>query len=74
MLGVLCYEFCTGEAPFTAEDRDLTYNRILEIDLVMPAHLSPQCQDLIRRLLNKDPQRRLSLDDILEHPWFKANL
>ena len=74
MLGVLCYEFTTGKAPFTSDDRSQTYQRIVDIDLCMPSHLSSECQDLIRRLLNKDPERRLSLDDILSHPWFQTQL
>jgi maternal embryonic leucine zipper kinase len=35
----------------------------------MPRAISPHCQDLIRGILNPDPDARLSLDAVLAHPW-----
>lgn len=72
-LGVLCYELCTGSAPFEAKSQADTYSRILSIDLKMPSHLSPAVQNFIKRLLTKDPEDRIKLDEILLHPWFLEN-
>ena len=33
--------------------------------------LSNSCKDLIQKLLNANPQKRLKLKDILEHPFIK---
>jgi maternal embryonic leucine zipper kinase len=35
----------------------------------MPRAISPHCQDLIRGILNPDPDARLSLDAMINHPW-----
>lgn len=32
--------------------------------------MSPQCIDLIKKLLVKDPSKRLTGTEALRHPWF----
>ncbi|RDB24664.1 Serine/threonine-protein kinase ark1 [Hypsizygus marmoreus] len=69
-LGVLTYEFLIGNPPF--EDRSSvqnTYRRIAKVDLKLPASISLEARDLIARLLQYDPQRRIPLSDVLRHPW-----
>ncbi|OQS06407.1 aurora kinase [Thraustotheca clavata] len=68
-LGILMYEFLVGEPPFEAEGQTETYQRILNVDLKFPPHLSTPACDLIRKILRKEPSERLSLDKIVEHPW-----
>ncbi|ORX60879.1 AGC family protein kinase [Piromyces finnis] len=67
-LGVLCYEFLVGVPPFEAPERD-TYKRIAKVDLRIPNSLSPEAKDLIKRLLQHDPEKRLPLTKVLTHPW-----
>lgn len=31
---------------------------------------SPECLDLMRRLLTRDESKRISVADALQHPWF----
>ena len=33
-----------------------------------------QLQSLIRKMLIKEPEERISLDDALNDPWFKTNM
>jgi len=73
-LGVLLYEFLVGNPPFEADSHSLTYRRIQSIDLRFPRGVSEDAQDLIRRLLVKDPEKRMSLDDVPKHPWVVRNL
>ncbi|KAF2678437.1 serine/threonine protein kinase, AGC family [Lentithecium fluviatile CBS 122367] len=66
--GVLIYEFLVGEAPF--EDTPLaTTRRIARADMNIPSFLSADATDLIKKLLVVDPQKRLSLDEVEQHPW-----
>jgi len=37
------------------------------------AKLSPEARDLAQGMLQKDPQRRLSAVEALQHPWFSLN-
>ncbi|KAK7742042.1 spindle assembly checkpoint kinase [Cytospora paraplurivora] len=67
-LGVLTYEFLVGEAPF--EDSPvMTQRRIARADMTIPAFVSPEARDLIKKLLVLDPDKRLPLDDVHQHPW-----
>ncbi|KAJ7232851.1 other/AUR protein kinase [Mycena haematopus] len=69
-LGVLTYEFMVGAPPF--EDRRShkeTYHRIAAVDLRFPSTISDEAKDLITRLLQYDPQKRIALTEVLRHPW-----
>jgi len=68
-LGVLTYEFLVGKPPFEAENNNETYRRITRVDLKFPPHVSDGAKDLIAQLLKKNPEQRISLDKVLEHPW-----
>lgn len=72
-LGILCYEFLVGNPPFEAETNTETYRRITKVDLHFPSYCSVGAKDVVRKLLQHDPFKRLSLEGILEHPWIKEN-
>lgn len=69
-LGVLCYEFLVGSPPFEeSSGYRATYRRIAKVDLRIPETVSPEAADLIRKLLQHDPDKRLPLEKVLRHPW-----
>jgi serine/threonine protein kinase len=68
-LGILTYEFLVGSPPFEAQTKGATYHRILEVDLYFPPHVAADARDFISRLLRKKPEERMSLTDVLKHPW-----
>ncbi|KFY95234.1 hypothetical protein V498_03458 [Pseudogymnoascus sp. VKM F-4517 (FW-2822)] len=67
-LGVLTYEFLVGEAPFE-DTMIMTQRRITRADMTVPSFVSPEAKDLIKRLLVLDPEKRIQLDQVLQHPW-----
>lgn len=68
-IGILAYEFLTGAPPFEAEGHQETYRRISKVEFKFPSYVSEEAQDLVRRLLVYSPKDRLSLEEVLEHPW-----
>jgi len=62
-VGVLTYELLTGASPFTVDGERNTQaeisKRILRNQPPIPEHLSGQARDFIRRLLVKEPSKRL---------------
>ena len=74
-LGVLCYEFLFGGPPFEAPGHNETYKRILKVDLHFPSApvVSDGAKDLIMGLLRKEPSQRLSLEQVLKHPWIEMH-
>eukprot|EP00540_Astrosyne_radiata_P017639 CAMPEP_0116831404 /NCGR_PEP_ID=MMETSP0418-20121206/5320_1 /TAXON_ID=1158023 /ORGANISM="Astrosyne radiata, Strain 13vi08-1A" /LENGTH=348 /DNA_ID=CAMNT_0004460655 /DNA_START=35 /DNA_END=1081 /DNA_ORIENTATION=+ len=73
-LGVLLFEFLVGNPPFESAGHNATYRRIARVDLNFPREVPLDAQDLIRKLLQKDPRNRLDLKSIPSHPWVVRNL
>jgi serine/threonine protein kinase len=76
-LGILIYELIQGDNPFFMDgmDQRTLYQEICESQYYpMPkATTSAALRDLIHRLLEKDPNKRLGTfreKDILAHKWF----
>ena len=72
-LGILMYEFLVGRPPFEAPQQEETYDRIKHASVTFPSYVSPEAQDLIVKLLQKDSKRRLPLAAVATHPWILAN-
>eukprot|EP00163_Fabomonas_tropica_P010338 TRINITY_DN2044_c1_g1_i2.p1 TRINITY_DN2044_c1_g1~~TRINITY_DN2044_c1_g1_i2.p1 ORF type:complete len:272 (-),score=64.33 TRINITY_DN2044_c1_g1_i2:108-923(-) len=74
-LGVLIYEMLTGGHPFAADNHMKTYQLIVKEEPFIPPYLSKNIQDLLSKLLTKDPTQRLGYngaDEIKSHPWFSG--
>ncbi|CAG5101171.1 Similar to RPS6KA5: Ribosomal protein S6 kinase alpha-5 (Gallus gallus) [Cotesia congregata] len=78
-VGVLMYELLTGASPFTVDgqknNQQEISNRILTTEPPIPKNLSPVVQNLIERLLVKNPRQRLGggprdAREIKDHPFF----
>ena len=79
-LGVIVYIMLTGVHPYDmngkATDEEIEKDvrdsmKKLPIGPKHPytRHLSPSAQDLIRRLMERNPKERLSAFEMLHHPW-----
>ncbi|XP_046506208.1 serine/threonine-protein kinase ULK3 isoform X4 [Equus quagga] len=71
-VGVILYEALFGQPPFASRsfselEEKIRSNRVIELPLRPP--LSPDCRDLLQRLLERDPSRRISFQDFFAHPW-----
>jgi len=64
-LGVLLYDMLSGDIPFTSD------GQILRGQLPSCPHLkiSDEAMDLVKRCLNVNTGLRITLDNILKHPW-----
>ena len=68
-LGVILYAMLTGSLPFEDEQLKGLYSKICAGDYSIPAYLSPGAKDLIRRMLCVDSNQRLTISQVLNHPW-----
>lgn len=63
----------TGLPPYFNKDNNVMYRSIIKDKLRFPDYLSPVIVDLLQRLLQKDPERRIqSVKDIKKHPWLNG--
>ncbi|XP_062062441.1 serine/threonine-protein kinase ULK3 isoform X3 [Lepus europaeus] len=71
-VGVILYEALFGKPPFASRsfselEEKIRSSRVIELPLRPP--LSRDCRDLLQRLLERDPSRRISFQDFFAHPW-----
>lgn len=70
-LGVLLHEMLYGVTPFRGENRKETFYRILTRTPELIGEPTP-LRDLIRKLLEKDPEKRISVKEIKSHGFFES--
>ena len=72
--GMILYILLSGGPPFNGTDDEIfAILRRVKIDLTGPlwSSLSVEAVDLLGRLLDTDPNKRISAADACQHPWFK---
>ena len=72
-LGVLMFEFLAGYAPFSGSCPKELYTNIKKLKINWPVDFPPLAKNLISKILKLNPNERLSLEEILDHPWFTQN-
>ncbi|KAL9642757.1 hypothetical protein ABK040_009834 [Willaertia magna] len=71
MLGVCLYKMCTGFLPYRNAQCKLMGT--MSIPLEEEEELSDECKDIIQRLLDPNPETRITIEQIKEHDWFKRS-
>nr|XP_033783558.1 death-associated protein kinase 1 [Geotrypetes seraphini] len=74
-IGVITYILLSGASPFLGETKQETLANVsavsYEFEEEFFSHTSDLAKDFIRRLLVKDPKKRMTIEDSLQHPWIK---
>jgi len=75
-LGVLLYVILSGCSPFSAEEEELLLKQVAEAKYEFFENewkaVSADAKDIITRLLVVDPAKRLTMSELLVHPWVKS--
>ncbi|KAI5637974.1 protein kinase domain-containing protein [Phthorimaea operculella] len=72
-LGCMLYTLLVGSPPFHTQHVKTTLNKVINADYKIPSDLSLAAQDLLMKLLCKDPTKRITLKGIMEHPFLQTN-
>ncbi|KAK4768736.1 hypothetical protein SAY86_026886 [Trapa natans] len=71
--GVIIYILLSGVPPFWDETEHGIFEQVLKGDLDFESEpwptISNGAKDLVKRMLVRDPKRRLTAHEVLSHPW-----
>ncbi|XP_014261911.1 maternal embryonic leucine zipper kinase-like [Cimex lectularius] len=68
-LGVLLYALLCGFLPFDSDSIESLYKKILSGVYDEPPWLTEQSKNIIKNMLQIDPKNRITIDQLLVHPW-----
>ena len=75
--GVVTYALLTGRLPYTVEPFKISalYKKMMNGEMnPIPSTLSKNCRDFILKVLTPNPDKRPTVDEIIEHKWLKESL
>lgn len=76
LLGCFLYTILCGFPPFYDENHDVLTHKILTADYVFLKpwwdEISADAKDLISKMLVINPEERITLDEIYQHPWLAS--
>ena len=71
-IGVILYECLFGKAPYSSKTLQELLDKVASLKkIVLPLNskVSKECEDLLFRLLQHDPERRISFQDFFNHEF-----
>ena len=68
--GIILYAMLCGYLPFEDKDNDALFEKILECKLDFPKYISKIGKNLIEKILVTNPNKRITIKEIKEHPFY----
>ncbi|KAF7783883.1 hypothetical protein Agabi119p4_48 [Agaricus bisporus var. burnettii] len=72
--GVILYVMLSGRLPFEDEEVHVLFSKITQGSFHMPSSFSSDARSLISAMLVVDPVKRITIPEILQHPFFTKDL
>ncbi|KAG6492476.1 CBL-interacting protein kinase 4-like [Zingiber officinale] len=72
--GVILFVLLAGSLPFDDANLAVMYRRIHRRDYELPPWISPPARRLLVRLLDPNPDTRMTIANLFDHPWLKRSL
>ena len=68
--GVILYFMISGKLPFNGDSDEELYKKIIDAKVKNIQGASKEVNDLIKKILNPNPRKRITISKIKNHPWF----
>ena len=73
-LGTICYELLMGRSAFESDDMDVLYKKVDKGDYYVPITFSKETISFLNGMLQYDPNKRLSFNELSNHKFLKKNV
>ncbi|EJU05937.1 Pkinase-domain-containing protein [Dacryopinax primogenitus] len=70
--GIILHALLTGRLPFDDPNIRILLKKVKEGKFDMPRTIPYEAQDLMRRMIETDPEKRIKMLDIFKHPFFTS--
>ena len=71
-MGIILFALVCGYLPFEDPNTSVLYKKILACDYKAPKWISTEVRELIQLILTTDPEKRVTMERIREHRWYKS--
>lgn len=68
--GIILYAMTCGYLPFEDPNTNLLYKKILACDYKIPSSVSSTLKDLMKKILNTSPDKRITVAEVRNHDWY----
>jgi len=72
-LGIVLYIMLCGAYPFVDQDPKKLFEKIMTGKLYLPGHLSGPARQLLTQMLERKPDNRITLAEIVRHPFMSVS-
>ena len=69
--GVILFAALTGQLPWTKRNQQQLFEQIKRGEYKVPNFVTPEGKDFLQGLMTVDLDKRLTIDQALNHPWMK---
>jgi serine/threonine protein kinase len=68
--GVILFEMLCHRLPFSENDKEKLFEKISKGEIVFPHTMSKDAKDLVKQLLEIDPNKRITIPEIKKSPFY----
>ena len=68
--GIILFAMLCGYLPFEDDNNDMLFKQILSGKINYPSHLSDLSKDLLNKIIETDPEKRIKIEEIKKHPFY----
>ena len=68
-MGITLFNLLTNSYPYTAMNPFILQRQLINDDPDLSSIIDEKLKDLLTKMLLKDPNERITIEKIIEHPW-----
>ena len=68
--GIILFAMLCGYLPFEDDNNDILFKQILSGKINYPSYLSEMSKDLLNKIIETEPEKRIKIEEIKKHPFY----